>query len=83
MGTVRFICYFVLLVLPLGTLSISSAIDERLRRAELNHTTITVGQDGSANFPSIMAAIGSIPKENQGRDGLCMVTRVITLPSMD
>ncbi|XP_065864152.1 probable pectinesterase 53 [Euphorbia lathyris] len=50
------------------TLEVSnSTIDEKLRRAEMNNVTITVCQNGTANFKTIGEAINSIPSHNVRR----------------
>ena len=43
------------------------ALDIKLRKAEMNKVTVTVSQDGSADYTTISDAINSIPLHNTRR----------------
>ena len=44
-----------------------NALDEVLRKAEMNKVNISVSQDGTANFTTITEALNSIPPRNTRR----------------
>ncbi|WCJ22360.1 Pectin lyase-like superfamily protein [Euphorbia peplus] len=52
-----------------STLEVSkpNILDDKLRRAEMNNFTITVNQNGTANFTTIGEAINSLPPHNSRR----------------